>query len=51
MRLKELPMSSQSHLSALLIVIWLAAYVLAMEVYSYVLKVRFAPLLRDHAGR
>lgn len=41
-------MPSQSHLSALLIVLCLAVYVLAMEAYSYVVQYRFTPLLCDH---
>ncbi len=45
--LKDLSMPSQSQLSALLIVFFLAVYVLAMEACSYVVKYRFAPLLRN----
>ncbi len=44
-------MPSQSQFNALLIVLCLAAYVAAMEVYSYVIERRFAPLLCDHQGR
>ncbi len=41
-------MPSQSHLSALFVVLLLAFYVLLMEGYSYVIKFRFAPVFRHH---
>jgi len=44
-------MPSQSQLSAICIVFLLAIYVLAMEVYSVVVKIKFAPLLCDHQSR
>jgi len=42
--------SSQSSLSAIFIVLLLAAYVAAMEVYSVILKRRFAPMFGDYQG-
>ena len=49
--LERFRMPSQSQLSAILIVLCLAAYVAAMEVYAYVIERRFAPLFGDHQGQ